>query len=330
MMQRLAILVLAAGASACVHHTRVVKAAVPVQPRHQQATVWERQIRNAADAGDGDYRMRVLRQRMAAEPDNVEVRVELAKAYAARGYPDMALELCRLTAARFPASGEVELALVRALREMNRGPEAIEGLEAFLRAHPQTSADYYSWLGILRDETGAWPLGEPAHRKAIELSPSADQLHNNLGYNLMMQKKDEAAAAEFNEAIRLNSSNQVARNNLGWTLARQNETQQAIASWQSASDPASAHSNLAAVWIEKGNFPEARKELAIALGYNKSHPSALKNLELVERLEGRAASLTDFEQESRWERWKAGFKKLFVGPLGEVKAAPAKTASVQQ
>src|SRR5262249_40916513 len=139
--------------------------------------------------------------------------------------------------------------LIRALRDFDLRNEAIDGLEAFLRAHPQTSADYYSWLGILRDETGAWPLGEPAHRKALELSPSADQLHNNLGYNLMMQKKDEAAAAEFQEALRLNPSNQVARNNLGWALAHKNEAQQALANWQSASDPASAHNNLAAVWI---------------------------------------------------------------------------------
>ena len=46
---------------------------------------------------------------------------------------------------------------------------------------------------------------------------------------------------------------------------------EAVANWQSASDPATAHNNLAAVWIEKGNYPEARKELDLALGYNRAH-----------------------------------------------------------
>ena len=116
----------------------------------------------------------------------------------------MALEICRLAAARFPESGEAQLALVRALRDMNRRAEAIDGLVAFLKAHPQTGPEYFSWLGILRDESGLWPLGEPAHRKALELAPSLDYLHNNLGYNLLMQKKYAEAAGEFREALKLN------------------------------------------------------------------------------------------------------------------------------
>ena len=142
------------------------------------------------------------------------------------------------------------------------------------------------------------PLGEPAHRKAVELAPGQDTLHNNLGYNLLMQKKSEEAAAEFREALRLNPASLVARNNLGLALANSNAAQ-AVATWQSAADPATAHNNLAAVWIEKGNYAEARKELDIALGYNKSHPAALKNLELVSRLDGKPAAVAATAPESR-------------------------------
>ena len=46
-------------------------------------------------------------------------------------------------------------------------------------------------------ESGYSQLGEPAHRKALELAPSLDYLHNNLGYNLLMQKKYAEAAGEF-------------------------------------------------------------------------------------------------------------------------------------
>jgi Flp pilus assembly protein TadD len=239
----------------------------------------------------------------------------------------VALEICRLAAARFPESGEAQLALVRALRDMDRRTEAIDGLTAFLKTHPQTGPEYFSWLGILRDESGLWPLGEPAHRKALELAPSLDYLHNNLGYNLLMQKKYAEAAGEFREALKLNRSSPVARNNLGLALANLDQTDQAVANWQFASDPATAHNNLAAVLMEKGNYPSARKELEIALSYNNAYPAALKNLELVSRLDGHPATMAVKPAESRWRRWKIAFHRLFVGPLEDSRTDPVKTAS---
>jgi len=321
MTRRLWWVALAFPVASCVQHTQVAKA--PPAPQ----SVWDRQIHNAIDAGDGDYQLRVLRERLAADPDNIPIRLEMAKAYTERGYPDVALEIGRLAAARFPESGEAQLALVRALRDMNRRTEAIDGLVAFLKAHPQTGPEYFSWLGILRDESGLWPLGEPAHRKALELAPSPDYLHNNLGYNLLMQKKYAEAADEFREALKLNSHSPVARNNLGLALAHLGETDQALANCQSASDPATAHNNLAAVLMEKGNYANARKELEIALGYNSAYRAALKNLELVSRLDGNPATLAVKPAGSHWGRWKIAFRRLFVGPLDNSRTDPVKTAS---
>ncbi len=313
---RVAIAMTAALTASCVHERRVAGAPAPAAP-----TVWDRQIRNAADAGDGDYLLKTLRQRVASEPDNIAIRLELAKAYRERGYPDVALEICRLAVSRFPESVAAQLALVRTLHDMKRPSEAIATLETT----PRQTADYYSWLGILRDQTGAWDAGEQAHRKALAIAPGQDTLHNNLGYNLLMQKKSEEAAAEFREALRLNPASELARNNLGLALANSN-TAQAISNWQAASDPATAHSNLAAVWIEKGNYAEAHKELTIALGYNKTHPSALRNMELLARLDGRPAAMSAKDSGTRWDRWKTGFKRLFVGPLDDSKAGAGKTA----
>jgi thioredoxin-like negative regulator of GroEL len=75
---------------------------------------------------------------LAADPDNIPIRLRMAKAYFDRGYPAVALKVCRLAAARFPESAEAQLALVRALRDMSRHAEAIDGLVAFLKAHPRT------------------------------------------------------------------------------------------------------------------------------------------------------------------------------------------------
>lgn len=304
----------------CAHHQSVAR--TPAAPAPMSA--FERQIRNAHDAGDGDYQLRVLRDKVAASPDDPGARVQLAAAYRDRGYPDIALEMSRLAAARFPHSGEVELALVRALRDLNQRNEAIASLEAFLQANPQTSPAYFSWIGILHDESGQWAAGEASHRKAIELAASDDSLHNNLGYNLLMQKKGPEAVVEFREALRLNPGSETARNNLGMALASQDSNAQAVANWQSASDAATAHNNLAAVLIERGNFAEARNELELALRYNRAHPAALKNMELVSRLDGNAATMPAKQAETttRWERWKTGFARLFVGPLEDTRTRP--------
>ncbi len=330
-MKLFAAIALALLAVSCVRQTRAVRApaARPTATAVARPTVWDHQIQNAIDAGDGDYQLRALREKVAADPAAIPARLALAQAYSGRGYHDVALEICRLAAERFPESGEVRLALTRTLRDTGRRAEAIQGMEAFLKARPPTGPEYLSWLGILRDESGLWPLGEPAHRQALELAPASDSLHNNLGYNLLMQAKPAEAAAEFREALKLNPHSETARHNLALALAGQGSAAEAVAAWQAVTDPATAHSNLAAVLIEKGNFPEARQELQVALGYNKSHIAALKNLELVSRLDGRPAAFKLKPAESRWTRMKAGFRGLFVGPLKDSQPDAAKTASAR-
>ena len=149
------------------------------------------------------------------------------------------------------------------------------------------------------------------------MDPGRDSLLNNLGYNLLMQKKNVEAAEEFRAALKLNPASQMARNNLGMALAGQDANAQAVANWQASADPATAHNNLAAVLIEKGDYAGARKELQIALSYNKTHPAALRNLELVSRLDGTGVTQTASQTATRWQRLKVGFVRLFVGPLDD-------------
>src|SRR5436190_4611662 len=239
--------------------------AAPAAEKTRQVPAFERQVANARDAGEGDYVVRRLRQQMAAEPDNLGVRIELIEHYTHSGYPELALEHSRLAAARFPKSAEVQLSLARLQRSLMMTAEAEKALAAFLANNPQQSAVYDSWLGILRDELGQWTEGEKSHRAALALGPESDYLHNNLGYNLLMQKRPSEAAFEFKQALKLKPGSETARNNLGLALAA--SPGDAVLHWQSVSDPATAHSNMAAVYIEQGRYAEARQELDLALGY---------------------------------------------------------------
>ena len=89
----------------CVHQVRTSGVyAAPAAEKTRQVPAFERQVANARDAGEGDYVVRRLRQQMAAEPDNLGVRIELIEHYTRSGYPELALEHSRLAAARFPES----------------------------------------------------------------------------------------------------------------------------------------------------------------------------------------------------------------------------------
>lgn len=286
----------------CTRHATGLAPGQRVHPPSAVAAAIRRQAVNAADAGDGDLRVQALRRKMAAEPNNLAVRMELARHYEQTGFPELATEHYRLAAAQFPDSAPVQVALARSLQGQGMTGLAAEGLSKFLegRKPHKDLATAWSWLGILRDDLGELLQAERAHRAAVELRPDQDSLHNNLGYNLLLQGKNGEAAAEFHRALALRPGSEVARNNLGLALASQ--PKEAILHWQSVSDPATAHNNLAAVMIEQGRYDEARRELDIALGYKRDHPAALRNLRLVSELDGQAATVRARVAGSRWKR----------------------------
>jgi Flp pilus assembly protein TadD len=282
--------------------------------------VMQRQVRNALDAGDGDLAARRLRERVTAEPDNEQPRLELAAHYRKSGMPELAVEYLRVAAERFPRSERVLVELVEALQEQRETTEAISHLEAFLKR--QTSASAAAWLGILRDQQGDWKSGESAHRAALAADPSNSRFRNNLGYNLLQQGKRSEAIAELKRAVAQDASLTAARNNLAFALATGSprERREALEIWRSMADPGSAHNNLAAVLIEHGAYAEAREQLQAALAIRQDLPQALHNLKLVSELDGRPADVSSNRLASpspvRESGVKAALKKVWFVVAG--------------
>jgi Flp pilus assembly protein TadD len=279
-------------------------------PANTLQPVMQRQIRNAVDAGEGNPRVRALRERMAAEPKNVKPRLELAAEYGRTGYPDLELEHLRLAVERFPGSEAALTGLCKALVRVQRPGEAARRLSEYLAKREKPSAAVLSWAGIAQDEQGRFKDGEPWHRKALERAPGRDTLHNNLGYNLMMQGRKAEAAEEFRRALDLNPASETARNNLGLALAEQPEA--AISQFRQTSDLAVAHNNLAAYLYEKGDLAGARRELELALEYRKDMPRILENLRKVAAQDGLPIRMPKQETNSFWKTVARGLKYTFL------------------
>ncbi|MBI4908600.1 MAG: tetratricopeptide repeat protein [Acidobacteria bacterium] len=276
-------------ASTCSRHHADLSAARRNTPRTQPAM--QRQIDNAVDAGEGDLVVKALREKMSADPQNLEPRLQLAAHYRQLGHTELAVEHYRLALDRFPDNARVVLLLAQTLQEQNSTRQAADLIDRFLAAHPPKNSDLPAWLGILRDQLGDLPRAESAHRAALALNPSNAKLHNNLGYNLLMQDKRPEAIEEFRRALAFDPAMHTARNNLGLALMREGsaaDRQEALKQWSQAGTPAAAHTNLAAVLIDQGQYAEARQELAAALGYDRNYLPALKNMEVLASLEGKS------------------------------------------
>jgi Flp pilus assembly protein TadD len=306
---RVAAVTMAAGVllGGCATKNRASRVTVP---SNQMQPVLERQILNAVDAGEGNPRVRELRETIAEEPQNVKARVNLAVAYNKAGFPELELEHLRLAVERFPESDLAVVALARALVRVERHSEAALHLRVYLSKQENPPATVLSWAGIANDRLGKYQDGESLHRRAIARSPGRDPLHNNLGYNLMMQGRSAEAAESFRRALELNPASDTARNNLGLALGDQPAA--AITHFRQTADQAIAHNNLAAYLYEKGDVAGARRELELALDYRKDMPRILENLRKISALDGMPIQMPRQENRSLWRSFTRGLKQTFI------------------
>jgi Flp pilus assembly protein TadD len=249
----------------------------------------DRQAVNAVDSGDGDYELKALRAKLDANPADLSVRLELAQRYQKLGFYEVAIEHCRLACERAPDSDEAHIGLAKALRADGRAAEGAKILTDYSKHH-EGNVSVWAWLGLLQDSAGEWKAGEAAYRKAVALAPGRDDLHNNLGYCLLRQNKKKEAIEEFQQALKINPGSVMATNNLAAALGSSSK-KEAVQRLQSVTDPATAHSNMAAVLIEAGEYEAAREEIDLALSYNHQHSAALNNLRLVSQLDGQPAQV---------------------------------------
>lgn len=329
-MRKAGLIIAAVAVGGCARVNTVSHQTLPA-PRTMPAM--ERQIRNAVDAGEGDAEVRELRRRLAVNPDDIPARLRLAARYRESGVPDLAIEHLRIAASRAPHLSEIYIRLAQSLHDSGATGEAIGTLLRFCDREPAPPVELVSMLGIYLDDEGRHADAEPHHRAAVKLAPAKPAIHNNLGYNLLLQGKLAEAVASFRRAVALDPRSEVAHNNLGTALAMlPGSEKEAVIEWQSVSDPATAHSNLASVLIEQKRYAEARHELEIALSYSRGHAAALGNLALLGELDAGHASAVLPLRASSWQRFTSGLRRALAGTKSETATGaqtqpPAQAAS---
>jgi hypothetical protein len=70
---------------------------------------------------------------------------------------------------------------------------------------------------------------------------------------------------------------------------------------------------MAALLIREKRYADARRELDLALGYNRSHTAALTNLKLVSELDGKPAVIPIKPVGTKWSRFRSAVAKIMGG-----------------
>lgn len=245
------------------------------------APVFDPQVRNAVNMGDGDLEVQALRKRLLENPGDITVRRRLAAKFKASGYPDLELEHLRIGFELAPTDLSLGLDLANALNDQRLAMQAHQVLTAALKTSTPTAAQW-SAAAILTDSIDSLAEGEALHRKALSLEPGNFNFSNNLAYNLIRQKRSSEAGELLREVLRAKPTHELARNNLAKLYATQlNQPEEALLHWKAISGPAAAHNNLAAAYIELEKWAEAKIQLEKALALRFQFPEALQNLQII-------------------------------------------------
>jgi tetratricopeptide (TPR) repeat protein len=242
-----------------------------------------------ADLADRDPMLAQLNERIQQDPRDINSRLEMGRRFDALGLWDRAIQHYQVAALLAPTGGPLMLQVALSYRKHGQAAEAASTMAKFVKGEPSAGTEYWSWAGILSDEAGQYTEAEEFHRQALSraVEPTA-YLLNNLGHNLLLQGRRNDAVFEFRRALALDPGLDVVRNNLAVALS---DPRESIVFLQAQSDPATTHSNNAAMLIEQGRYLDARKELRIALSHKPDHSAALRNLSILSSLDGKAPAV---------------------------------------
>jgi tetratricopeptide (TPR) repeat protein len=225
--------------------------------------------------------VRTFQELVAAHPDSMAGRCNLATALADASQPAEAESAWREVLRRKPDHPDAHIKLANLLRQLNRREEAIAVHRERLAVKPDDAGSLNS-LGILLEEFGRMAEAEQAYREARKHAPDAPDIVNNLGVALAAQGKLDEALACYEEAVRRRHTSPVFHNNLGNALRQVGRTPDAIRHLREAirlkPDYAEAHNNLAIALAHAGYAEEAILAYQRALELRPSYAEAHNNL----------------------------------------------------
>ena len=234
----------------------------------------------------------VLRQKIKKDPENHELKRQLAELLAAKGNHRAALSHRKTVARKDPTNPAVHAELGEALANVGDVDGAADAFSQAATLDPD-NPEAHAVLGEALISAGDLAGAAEAHLKAVELDPNPTALVS-LGSVLCDVGNFSQAHKHHNEALKKDPNNVAARSALGATMAAEGDLAGALAETRKAlkldPDNAGALSTHGHVLCLQGDYGGAEEAHRKAIERDRRNSDAHTNLgaTLVSRLEEQA------------------------------------------
>jgi len=229
----------------------------------------------------------VLRAELAKSPNRLELRGALASIAYRSGNFDLAAEQYQAILQARPDAADVYVRLGETYAARGDLPAAIRTFDKAKQLRPNDPSAYLQ-LALLYERVGNPAQARPIYEQILKLQPDHGIALNNLAYLLAENggNLDEALALAQRARQRMPTNNDVA-DTLGWIYIKKNLSDNAVSIFRDlvTKDPARStfRYHLAMALYQRGDKPEARKQLQGALELKPSSAETAKINDLIAR-----------------------------------------------
>jgi Flp pilus assembly protein TadD len=177
-----------------------------------------------------------------------------------------------------PGNAEAHYQLGCWYHERSRHQEAIKEFKKAIYIKPDYT-EAHNGLGVSYDRKGDYAAASDAYRMALKLNPNLAYIYNNLGHSYILQGKNGEAIDTLKQALTLGYDNKRIHNNLGLAYALSGQLDLAMKEFEQAGNKALAHSLVAKLHYQNGQFEKAKKHYGEALALDPDSVTSSKGLE---------------------------------------------------
>lgn len=226
------------------------------------------------------------RKALEKKPESIAASVGLSKTLLGDGKVDEAAILLEKALASSPDNVSALLLLGVANRQQGDFDASLLRLTKAYELQPQDTA-VLTELAITNDHVGQERLtyAEPLYKKVTQLKPNSAAAHNNLGFNYLLQGRQQDAIKSLTKALSLAPDNDRAKNNLGAAYLLDQQPDKAIKLFQGTVGLAAAYNNLGYIYMTRGDLTSAEQAFKKALQLNPAfYVRARQNLDILEQM----------------------------------------------
>jgi Flp pilus assembly protein TadD len=162
--------------------------------------------------------------------------------------------------------------------ERSRHQEAIKEFQKAVYIKPDYT-EAYNGLGVCYDWLGDYAAASDAYRMALKLNPNLAYIYSNLGHSYILQGKNGEAIDALKQALGLGSNSKQTHNNLGLAYALSGQFDLAMKEFDYTGNKALAHTLVAKIYYQKGQFEKAKEHYSEALALDPDSALSQKDLE---------------------------------------------------